>query len=284
LCDLLEELEKNGMEILIAEERALKLREKEVREMQRRAAELETVNKELDALAHSVSHDLRAPLRCVATCAGIVEEDFGGALSAEGRKLIGVIRAECHRMVQMIEDLLAFSRLAQQPLKTRSVSMNELVSEILLELHPTCEGRSVQFLVGELGTAEADTALVKQALLNLLSNAIKFTSKIERPSIEVGSRSDPTTENRIYFVRDNGAGFDMKHAQRLFGVFERLHRLEEYEGTGVGLSIVQRIVRRHGGQVWAEAKVGAGATFYFTLPRLHRGADLEAASAPGFLV
>jgi len=234
--------------------------------MGRPVVELETLNKELDALAHSVSHDLRAPLRCVATCAGIVEEDFGGALSAEGRKLIGVIRAECHRMVQMIEGLLALSRLAQQPLKTRSMSMNGLVSEILLELRPTYEGRSVRFLVGELGAVEADTALLKQALLNLLSNAIKFTTKIEQPSIEVGSQSDPTTENRIYFVKDNGAGFDMKHAQRLFGVFERLHRREEYEGSGVGLSIVQRIVRRHGGQVWAEAKVGAGATFYFTLP------------------
>ncbi len=143
--------------------------------------------------------------------------------------------------------------------------LNELVREILLELRPSHEGRAIQFSVGDLGTAEADPALLKQVLVNLLSNAIKFTGKTEHASVEVGLLPDRGAEHRTDFVRDNGAGFDVRHAEKLFGVFERLHRYEEYEGTGVGLAIVQRIVQRHGGRVWAEAVVDRGATFYFSL-------------------
>jgi len=247
--------------------RELRLENAELeRSIKARSAELEAANQELDAFAHSVSHDLRAPLRAVAGCAGILEEDFGEGLGAAGQRLVRAIRADCQRMAQLIEDILAFSRLGRQPLKTRRVPLNELVSEVLLELRPAYEGRAIQFSVSELGTAQGDPALLKQALVNLLNNAIKFTGKTERASVEVGLLLDPAAEGNVYFVKDNGAGFDMRHADKLFGVFERLHRQEEFEGTGVGLAIVQRIVQRHGGRVWAEGAVDRGATFYFSLP------------------
>jgi two-component system, sensor histidine kinase and response regulator len=247
----------------------LKQREREVRELNAdleiRAAELEAANQDLESFSYSVSHDLRAPLRGVAGCAGMIEEDFGNVLSPDVLRLTRAIRSECHRMAQLIEDLLAFSRLGRKPVKTQLVSLDELVSEVLIELRPDYEGSAIQFSVSELGTTEADPTLLKQALINLLSNAIKFTSKAERPSIELGSLSDPASEGKIYFVRDNGAGFDMRHAEKLFGVFERLHKQQDYQGTGVGLAIVKRIVQRHGGRVWAEGAVNRGATFYFSL-------------------
>jgi two-component system, sensor histidine kinase and response regulator len=247
----------------------LKQREQEIRnlnaDLEQRAADLEAANRDLESFSYSVSHDLRAPLRGVAGCVGMIEEDFGEELSPEVLRLLRAIRSDCHRMARLIEDLLAFSRLGRQPVKTRAVSLDELVGEILVELRPEYEGRDIRFSVGELGMTQADPALLKQALVNLLSNAIKFTGKAERPSVEVGSRSDPASGGTVYFVKDNGAGFDMRHAGKLFAVFERLHRQEEYEGTGVGLAIVKRIVQRHGGRVWAEGTVGRGATFYFSL-------------------
>jgi hypothetical protein len=256
--------------------RELRLQKAELeRSVKARSAELEAANQELDAFVRSVSHDLRAPLRGVIGCASIVEEDFGEGLGAAGRRLIQAIRTDCQKMAQMIEDLLALSRLGRQPLKAVAVPLNALVKEVLLELRPVYEGRAIDFSVGELGMVEADPALLKQALVNLLSNAIKFTGKTERASVEVGSLSDPAGEGTIYFVKDNGAGFDMRHAEKLFGVFERLHRQEEFEGTGVGLSIVQRIVHRHGGRVWAEAAVDRGATFYLSLPRTKSAAEVR---------
>jgi signal transduction histidine kinase len=235
------------------------------RSVKARSAELEAANKQLDTFVHSVSHDLRAPLRGVAGMAGILLEDFGEGLGAPGRRLIEGICTGCGRMAQLIDDMLALSRLGRQPLRTRPVPMKELVNEVLLELHPTHEGRDIRFCLGELGTAQVDPALMKQVLVNLLSNALKFTRKVERASVEVGSAPDSAPGKRVYFVRDNGAGFDMRHAEKLFGVFERLHRQDEFDGTGVGLAIVQQIVQRHGGRVWAEGAVGRGATFYFTL-------------------
>jgi two-component system sensor histidine kinase/response regulator len=247
----------------------LKQREQEVRELnarlEQRAAELEVANQDLESFSFSVSHDLRAPLRGVAGCAGMIEEDFGETLSPEVLRLLGAIRSQCNQMGQLIEDLLEFSRLGRQSIQTQAVSLNELVSEILAELEPEYEGRDIHFSVDQLGMADADPALLKQVFVNLLSNAIKFTGKAERASIEVGSLSDPANEGPIYFVKDNGAGFDMNYAERLFGVFERMHRQEDYAGTGVGLAIVKRIVQRHGGRVWAEAAVGRGATFFFSL-------------------
>ena len=247
--------------------RDLRLQNAELeRSIKQRSEELEAANKELDSFAHSVSHDLRAPLRAVVGCMSILEEDFGETLGTAGSRLVRAVRADCHRMAQLIEDLLTFARLGRQPLKTRPVPLNELVSETLVDLRAAYDGRAIQFSVSELGTAQVDPALFRQVLVNLLSNAIKFTSKTGQAAVEIGTLPDSVPEGRIYFVKDNGAGFDMRHAAKLFTAFERLHGRDEFEGTGVGLAIVQRIVQRHGGRVWAEGAVDRGATFYFTLP------------------
>jgi signal transduction histidine kinase len=227
--------------------------------------DLDAANRELDAFSYSVSHDLRAPLRGVDGCATILAEDYSERLGADGHRLIEAIRGDCRRMAQLIDDLLAFARLGRRALESRPVALNELVEAILDELLPAREGRDIRFTVGELGTAEGDPALLKAAFTNLLSNAIKFTGRKEHATVDVGSLRDPAFDGAIYFVKDDGAGFDMRHAEKLFRVFERLHRQDEYEGTGVGLAIVQRIIERHGGRIWAEAEPGRGATFYFTL-------------------
>jgi signal transduction histidine kinase len=231
-----------------------------------RTAELQAANKELDAFSYSVSHDLRAPLRAVDGYARMLEEDYAGRLDVEGNRLLGVVRASSQQMGRLIDDLLAFSRLGREQLRTRPLRLNDLVKEIIAESRAEHDGRTIDFIVGDLGSAEADPALLKQALANLLSNAIKFTRGKERALIEIG------TENKgdaaipdTYYVKDNGAGFDMKYYGKLFGVFQRLHSHAEYPGTGVGLAIVQRVIHRHGGRVWADSTPGSGAAFYFTL-------------------
>jgi light-regulated signal transduction histidine kinase (bacteriophytochrome) len=231
--------------------------------VEQKTAELMIVNKELDAFSHSVSHDLRAPLRAVDGYARMLEDDHAGLLNAEARRLLGVLRAASQRMGRMIEDLLEFSRMGRQPLRTVTVQLNELVERVIDELRPGFAGRSVDFAVGELGVARADPALLKHAMTNLIGNAIKYTRRTERAVIEIGRTSG--AEGPVYFVKDNGAGFDIRYADKLFGVFQRLHSAEEFEGTGVGLSIVRHIAERHGGRVWAESRPGEGATFYFTL-------------------
>jgi signal transduction histidine kinase len=231
-----------------------------------KTAELTAVNKELDAFSYSVSHDLRAPVRAVDGFVRILEEDYGERLDAEGRRLLAVVRESAQRMGQLIEDLLAFARLGRQPLRTRQVQLEELVTQTMAELCAGREARRIDFAVGRLGTVEADPALLKQALANLLANAIKFTRGKDPAVVEVGCRGEAKPEPAsIYYVKDNGAGFDMRHYDKLFGVFQRLHRAEDYEGTGVGLAIVERVITRHGGRVWAESAPGQGATFYFTL-------------------
>jgi len=242
-----------------------------------RTAELQAANKELDAFSYSVSHDLRAPLRAVDGYAQMLEEDYGGKLDAEGNRLLGVVRASSRKMGELIDDLLAFSRLGREPLRTRPVQLDSLVQQIIDETRPSHNGRTIDFVVGNLGTAEGDPALLKQALANLLSNAIKFTRDKDPAVVEVGCRNagDPA----VYYVKDNGAGFDMKYYDKLFGVFQRLHSTAEYPGTGVGLAIVQRVINRHGGRVWAESKPGEGATFCFTLQHDPREAATSEASA-----
>ena len=230
------------------------------------SAELLAANKELEAFSYSVSHDLRAPLRAMDGFARILDEDYGERLDAEGRRLIGVVRKSSQRMGVLIDDLLAFSRLGRQALRIERVQVDRLVAETVAELRGDVAGRPIDFRVAELGTVEADPALLRQALVDLLGNAIKFTRGRAPAVVEVGCRRAAETGNgTVYYVRDNGAGFDMRYADKLFGVFERLHRAEEYEGTGVGLAIVRRVIERHGGRVWAESTPGQGATFYFTL-------------------
>ena len=249
--------------------RLVEAHEGERRERQRaeqKSTELMVANKELEAFSYSVSHDLRAPLRAMDGFARILDEDYGERLDAEGRRLIGVVRKSSQRMGHLIDDLLAFSRLGRQPLRTERVQVDTVVKEALEELRAELDGRPIDFAVGPLGTAAADPALLRQALTNLLGNAIKYTRGRTPAVVEVGCRSarEPGS-GPVYYVKDNGAGFDMRYAEKLFGVFERLHRADEYEGTGVGLAIVRRVIERHGGRVWADSKPGEGATFYFTL-------------------
>ncbi|HEY4414772.1 MAG TPA: PAS domain S-box protein [Verrucomicrobiae bacterium] len=228
-----------------------------------RTAELEAANKELEAFSYSVSHDLRAPLRAVNGFAGIVLEDFGSQLPAEGRNYLERIRNGGQRMGELIDDLLGFSRLSRQPVNRQAIDTFKLVQTVLDELKPQREGRPFEIRVGNLPPCKGDWALLKQIWVNLIANAIKYTRGREPAAIEIDCMAEK--DERVYFIRDNGAGFDMQYANKLFGVFQRLHRADEFEGTGVGLAIVQRIVHRHNGRIWAQAEVNRGATFYFTL-------------------
>ena len=228
-----------------------------------RTAELEVANKELEAFSYSISHDLRAPLRAVNGFAGIVLEDFSPQLPEECRHYLERIRAGALRMGELIDDLLAFSRLSRQSVNRQTANSARIVQEALDELMPQREGRQIEIRVGNLPMCHGDPALLKQIWVNLLSNAIKYSRGRQPGIIEVGCAHENGED--IFSVRDNGAGFDMQYANKLFGVFQRLHREDQFEGTGVGLAIVQRIVHRHGGRVWAKAEVNHGATFYFTI-------------------
>jgi signal transduction histidine kinase len=225
-------------------------------------AQLDAANGELEAFAYSVSHDLRSPLRAIDGFSRILVEDHREQLGATASGYLTRVRENATRMGQLIDDLLTFSRLSRQPLTKRPVDVRQLVDEALRDVQPHREP-PVELTIGDLPPCEADRTLLRQVYVNLLANAFKFTSKREHARIDVGCTSDGA--RAVYFVRDNGAGFDMKYASKLFGVFQRLHRADEYEGTGVGLAIVQRVVHRHGGRVWVEAALDAGAAFYFTL-------------------
>jgi light-regulated signal transduction histidine kinase (bacteriophytochrome) len=230
----------------------------------------------LEAFSYSVSHDLRAPLRAVDGFSQAVLEDYGPQLPEEGRRHLQTIREGAQRMGGLIDDLLTFSRLSRLPLNKRAVDTAGLVRATLDELGFPLEGRKIEMRIADLPGCMGDAALLKQVWLNLLSNALKYTRHRESAVIEVGCMREPASPEgcvdvakdkveNIYFVRDNGTGFDMRYAVKLFGVFQRLHRAEEFEGTGVGLAVVHRIIHRHGGRVWAEAEVDRGAAFYFTL-------------------
>lgn len=232
-------------------------------DLEHRAVQLEEANRELEAFSYSVSHDLRAPLRAVNGFAGMVLEDFSSQLPAEGRRYLERIRNGGQQMGELIDDLLTFSRLSRQPMGLQTVDMEKLAQSVVTEQQSQTDGRVIEFRIGHLPPCIGDKALLKLVWVNLLSNAVKYTGNEEQASIEI----DSTNENgeSVYFIRDNGVGFDMKYAHKLFGVFQRLHRADEFEGTGVGLANVQRIIFRHGGRVWADAEMGRGATFYFTL-------------------
>ncbi|HZP92559.1 MAG TPA: response regulator [Burkholderiales bacterium] len=234
------------------------------RSVRERTAELEAANRELEAFSYSVSHDLRAPLRAVNGFSNILLEDYLAQLPAEAQRLLNQVSIHAGRMGQLIDDLLRFSRLSRQPLSPQPVNVAALVGEALEGFGTEREGRRIEIHVGPLPDAVGDPALLRQVFVNLLSNALKFTRQRDPAVIEVGCRQQDA--DRIYYVRDNGTGFDMQYADKLFGVFQRLHGDQQFEGTGVGLSIVQRIVARHGGRIWAEAQVDQGAVFYFTLP------------------
>ena len=235
-----------------------------VAQLEQMNRELEAANKELDAFASSVSHDLRAPVRAVNGFASIVLQEYGSRMPSEALELLEHVRAAGARMDVLIDDLLRFCRLARRPLSKQSVNVVAMVDQIVKDLTRDTGGRHVDVRIGALPDVVADPSLLTQVFANLLSNAFKFTRPKEHPTIEVGCDREEGTH--VFFVRDNGAGFDMKYAAKLFGIFQRLHSQEEFAGTGVGLSLVQRIVNRHGGRIWAEAEVGRGATFRFSIP------------------
>lgn len=231
----------------------------------KRTRELEAANQELESFSYSVSHDLRAPLRSIHGYMNIFAEEYGSKLDEEAMRLVNIIQHNARRMGQLIDDLLSFSRLGRRELMKGTISMEDLVDSIWDELRKEQDGRDIDFTRATLPPAFADGVTMRHVWTNLLSNAVKYTGRKANAIIEVGGREEG--DKVIYFVRDNGSGFDMQYYQKLFGVFQRLHSQEEFEGTGVGLAIVQRILHRHGGTVWADARPDKGATFYFSLPR-----------------
>jgi len=230
-----------------------------------RTAQLESANKDLEGFSYSVSHDLRAPIRAVGGFAALLGEDHEAELSEEARRKVAIIRNEAARMGRLIDDLLAFSRLGRRALEPAELDMADMARNVYERLNHADSVRPVEFRLGSMPQARGDRSLFEQVWVNLLSNARKFSSKHDKPVIEVGGIS--AGEENVYFVRDNGAGFDPRYQAKLFGVFQRLHRDEDFPGTGVGLALVHRIVTRHGGRVWADGKPGQGATFHFSLPK-----------------
>lgn len=230
-----------------------------------RTAQLEAANKELESFAYSISHDLRAPLRAVNGFSNIVLRDYLAGIDPEAARFLKLVSENAQKMGRLIDDLLSFSRLSRQSLSKQEVQTAEMIQTALLELEAEKDGRQIEVRMGDLPNCQADSALLRQVWINLLSNAFKYTRRSEAAMVEIGAL--PTESGfRTYFVKDNGAGFDMQYAGKLFGVFQRLHREDEFEGTGVGLAIVQRIIQRHGGRAWAEGRLNEGASFYFTLP------------------
>jgi len=243
-----------------AEEEIRKLNQ----DLKRRTVELEAANKELEAFTYSVSHDLRAPLVAIGGFSRLILAKCANHLDAKGQHFLEIIHSNSERMLQLIDDLIAFSHLEHQEIKILDINMEELAKVVFEELKHFHPGRPLVLRLKALPIARGDPAMIRQVLVNLISNAMKFTRPKESGSVEMGCL---VSENRcVYYVKDNGVGFDMRHADRLFSVFQRLHDPQDFEGTGIGLAIVRRIIERHGGWVWAEGKVNEGATFYFTLP------------------
>ncbi|MHB0867164.1 MAG: PAS domain S-box protein [Thermoleophilia bacterium] len=241
---------------------------KQAQEQKRRVAEVEAANRELESFSYSISHDLRAPLRAIDGFSQIIVEDYRDRLDEEGKRLLDVVSDNAQKMGDLINDILSLSRLGRQQIKPSEIDMKNLAQSTIDELRAAVPERKMVFKMENLPPAYGDRVLIQRVMSNLITNAIKYTGNEEIAVMEIGGSRE--NSECTYYVKDNGVGFDMQYADKLFGIFQRLHSDEEFEGTGVGLSIVQRIIHRHGGRVWAEGKVGEGATFYFTLPGKRR--------------
>ncbi len=235
-------------------------------ELKRRVGELAGLNEELEAFSYSVSHDLRAPLRHIDGFARLLRRNAGESLDEKSRHYLTMIEDSVRHMGELIDDLLAFSRLGRAEIRSATVDLEMLANEAIREVSSDVNGRRVRWTIGSMPRVAGDASLLRQALINLLSNALKYTRTREETLIEVGVVA-ADEDAVVCFVRDNGVGFDMRYADKLFGVFQRLHRSEEFEGTGIGLANVRRVIQRHGGKTWAEGTVDGGATFFFSLPR-----------------
>jgi light-regulated signal transduction histidine kinase (bacteriophytochrome) len=231
--------------------------------------QLEATRQELERFTYSVSHDLRAPLRAIEGFSKILLEDYEGKIDEEGQRYLKILDSSSRKMTRLLDDLLQLSRLGRQEMKPSQIDMRELVLSVWQELHPKGAARPIDFKMDPLPEAWGDATLLRQIWTNLIGNAIKFTARQDRPRIEISGQDEP--DRIVYCIKDNGVGFNLKAAGKLFGVFQRLHTEEEFKGSGIGLAITQRLVRRHSGQIWADAKKDEGATFCFSLPRVENG-------------
>jgi len=247
-----------------AEEELVSLNESLEGKIRERTAELQEANRELETFSYTVSHDLKSPLRVIRGFSKLLLADYSHQLDEKGSDYIQMIDRSASRMNVLVQDILNFSKIGKTGICRTMVNMNEIVTSVLLELQEANQGLKASVIIGELGDADCDPVLIKQAWINLLGNALKYSSKKDEPLIQIGMKRD--VGDTVYFIRDNGAGFDMKYAERLFKPFQRLHSDFDFEGSGVGLATVHRIITKHGGLVWTEARVNEGATFYFTLP------------------
>jgi light-regulated signal transduction histidine kinase (bacteriophytochrome) len=245
-----------------AEEEVKKLNE----DLRQRAALLEAANEELESFSYSVSHDLRKPLQHISGFAEMLREEEGPALSETGLQRLDKIRAAVRNMAVLINELLRFSRLSRTPLTVSEIDLNEMVRQIIADIEPDVQGRRVLWGLVALPKISGDPVLLRQAFINLISNAVKYSARSDPAEITIGILEDKP-DAWVFFIRDNGVGFDPQYSDKLFGVFQRLHAQDEFEGVGIGLANVRRIINRHGGNVWAEGRPGEGATFYFSLPK-----------------
>jgi signal transduction histidine kinase len=259
--------EAAGLASSLAEGAWLSRLEEEERRVSERAADWREENAELEGFAYAVSHDLRAPLRHLDAFVSLLRRRTAGVLDPEGEHCLDAIAGAAEKMGTLVDDLLSFLRMRHAELVRAPVDVAALVRELIAELGPQTAGREVEWKIGELPPLEADRWLLRAALENLLSNAVKFTRPLPRAAIEIGGSVTPGGDEVTLFVRDSGVGFDPRYAGKLFEVFQRLHRADEFEGTGIGLAMVRRIVERHGGNVWAEGEPGQGATFFLSFPR-----------------